>query len=89
MSVVHGFGGMKIRDGMLSFEPRLPEKWTGLSFTILHRGRTLMVRIQRNKIRIDNLEGSALELYLEGKKIKVEPGSSAEAELTSIFHTAD
>ncbi len=63
MSVVYGFGGMKIRDGKLSFEPGLPEGWKGLSFKIYYRGRTLKVNIDKSKVSIENLEGSDTELH--------------------------
>ena len=66
MSVVYGFGGMKIRDGLLSFEPKLPENWASLAFKILYRGRTLQVVIEKKSIRIENLEGKDLEIWLCG-----------------------
>ncbi len=81
MSVVYGFGGMKIREGMLSFEPRLPEKWEGLSFKILYRNRTLKVNINKSKVTIENLEGEGLDLYLAGVRTWVGAGKSVVAEL--------
>ncbi|MEN8155821.1 MAG: family 65 glycosyl hydrolase domain-containing protein [Bacteroidota bacterium] len=81
MSVVYGFGGMKVREGLLSFEPRLPDQWSGLSFKILYRGRTLNVRIDNNKVTIQNIEGEGVELYLVGSKINIEAGGSAVADL--------
>ena len=76
MSVVYGFGGMKIRGGVLSFEPSLPEKWKSLSFKILYRGKTLKVNIEKKQMTIDNLEGPGLELYLSGKLNSLELGGS-------------
>ena len=32
MSVVYGFGGMSILEGLLCFDPALPENWEALSF---------------------------------------------------------
>jgi maltose phosphorylase len=81
MSVVYGFGGMKIREGMLSFEPRLPDKWNGLSFKILYRGRTLKVNIEKSRLIIENLEGEGLELYLAGVRTCVDAGKSVVADI--------
>jgi maltose phosphorylase len=81
MSVVYGFGGMKIRDGLLSFDPRLPEKWEGLCFKILYRGRTLNVDIHKEKVSIENLEGDALDLYLAGSKTHLKASGSVVAEI--------
>ena len=38
IALVGGFGGLRHRDGMVSFAPRLPEGLTRLAFTILLRG---------------------------------------------------
>ena len=43
MSIVEGFGGMRIIDDKLSFTPRIPEKWKSYSFKINFRNRILKV----------------------------------------------
>jgi len=68
MSVVYGFGGMKVSSDMLEFNPRLPEQWERLSFKILYRGRTLNVRIEQGSINIENLDGEEIEVSVAGKK---------------------
>lgn len=79
MSVVYGFGGMKIREGMLSFDPVLPENWDGLSFKILYRRSTLKATIEKQKVCIENLDGPALELYLMGSKSQLAAGGQLVA----------
>jgi maltose phosphorylase len=81
MSVIYGFGGMRIRDGLLSFEPMLPENWKSLSFKILYRGRTLQVGIEKDQVVIKNLEGEGLDLYLMGTKKHLESSGSLAADL--------
>ncbi|MCK5136812.1 MAG: glycoside hydrolase family 65 protein [Bacteroidales bacterium] len=81
MSVVYGFGGMKIRNGLLSFDPRLPERWKGLSFKILYRGRTLKIIIDKETVTIENLEGEGLELYLMGEKAILDQNGSTVANM--------
>ena len=49
MSVVLGFGGMRIKEGMLSFTPNLPKKWKFISFNINSRGRILNVSISEKE----------------------------------------
>jgi maltose phosphorylase len=68
MSVIYGFGGMKIKDGLLNFEPQLPAHWQTLSFKVLYRGRTLQVRIEKKKVSIEHLEGEKTDLYLLGTR---------------------
>jgi maltose phosphorylase len=81
MSVVCGFGGMRIREGMLSFDPRLPEKWSRLAFKILYRGRTLQVNIKKKKVTIENLEGKGMDLLLAGAKKRVKKGGTVVADI--------
>jgi len=80
MSVVHGFGGMMIKDEVLSFEPHLPEGWKILSFKILYRGRTLKVHIEKKKVSITNLEGDGLDFYLAGSKMHLDQQGTVFAE---------
>ena len=81
MSVIYGFGGMMIREGLLSFEPHLPVNRKALSFKILYRGRTLEIQIDRKRASISNLEGERMELFLAGERVLLEHGGSVIADL--------
>ncbi|MDL1974991.1 MAG: family 65 glycosyl hydrolase domain-containing protein [Deltaproteobacteria bacterium] len=81
MSVVYGFGGMKIREGLLSFDPQLPHQWKGLSFNILYRGRILKVNIEKGRVTIENLEGKGLDLYLVGSKTHLDAHGSVVGDI--------
>ena len=43
IAVVAGFGGMRVKEGSLSFAPRLPADITRLAFRVLYRGRCVEV----------------------------------------------
>ena len=69
MSVVQGFGGMRIlKDAAgaynLHFNPRLPKGWNALRFTMLWRGSLLAVNIEHGTINVEVLEGNNIELYI-------------------------
>jgi len=49
MSIVEGFGGMRIVDDKLSFTPRIPEQWESYSFKINFRNRIVTVTVQNEK----------------------------------------
>src|SRR5690606_13392594 len=34
MSIVEGFGGMRVRNGKLNFEPKIPKEWESYSFKV-------------------------------------------------------
>jgi maltose phosphorylase len=60
MAVVEGFGGMRVRDGILSFNPLLPTKWNAFSFQIGFRGALLNVRVSREGVSIKNTSAQAI-----------------------------
>jgi maltose phosphorylase len=45
LAVIQGFAGMRVRDGKLSFDPKLPKHWTGLSFKLDFRGEVVTFKV--------------------------------------------
>ncbi len=70
MSVVLGFGGMRIREEMISFNPNLPKKWKSLSFIINYRGRKLKVSISEKKVNVGLIEGEPLDVEINGNRVQ-------------------
>lgn len=68
MSVVEGFGGMRVRNDRLSFSPFLPEKWRSFSFHIGFRGALLNIKVSREGVRIKNLSGSETTVLVHEKE---------------------
>ena len=71
LSVVEGFGGMRVRDGVLSFDPKLPAAWQSLNFKINFRGRVLSVKATHASVEVAN-EGAPVEINLCGELYRVE-----------------
>jgi maltose phosphorylase len=59
LSVVQGFGGMRIIKSKLHFEPALPKQWKQLKFTILWRGTRLAISINNRKMIVENTGNEA------------------------------
>jgi len=75
MSIVEGFGGMRVKNDALHFEPRIPEQWKGYSFKINFRNQILQVSIEANETKF-NLEGTKeLTVFVNGKAVLVEPNT--------------
>ena len=73
MSIVEGFGGMRVKNDVLYFEPRLPEQWKGFSFKINFRHQILKVIVNKGETTFE-LEGTEpLEVYVFGEKSVVQP----------------
>jgi maltose phosphorylase len=69
MSVVKGFGGMRVKDGMLHFNPFIPEQWTSYSFRLEFRGRVIKVRVSREKVDTILESGEPLTINMAGKEV--------------------
>lgn len=73
MSIVEGFGGMRVKNDALYFEPRLPEQWEGFSFKINFRNQILKVNVNKGETTF-KLEGTEpLEVYVFDQKVVVQP----------------
>ncbi len=73
MSIVEGFGGMRVKNDQLYFEPRLPEQWEGFSFKVNFRHQILKVIVNKGET-IFELEGTEpLEVYVFDQKVVVQP----------------
>jgi maltose phosphorylase len=77
MAVVEGFGGMRVNDGILSFNPFIPANWNAFSFKIKFRGNLLNIKVDKKGINIENLSGNAITVkifdalhLIDSKKVK-------------------
>jgi maltose phosphorylase len=75
MSIVEGFGGMRVKNDTLHFEPKIPKEWEGYSFKINFRNQILKVVVNHKETSF-SLDGSQnIKVYVKGKEILVEPNS--------------
>lgn len=73
MSIVEGFGGMRIVDDMLSFNLQIPENWKSYSFKINFRNQIVKVSVTHNGVEYDVENGEALDIFSNGKLTTVLP----------------
>ena len=75
MSIVEGFGGMRVKNDTLHFSPRIPKEWKGYSFKINFRNQILKVAVSQNETNFV-LEGNTeITVNVNGKKVLVEPNN--------------
>lgn len=75
MSIVEGFGGMRVKNDTLHFEPRIPKEWNGYSFKINFRNQILKISVHQNDTTF-SLEGNKeISVFVNGKEVLVEPNS--------------
>jgi alpha,alpha-trehalose phosphorylase len=68
MALVTGFGGMRARNGVLGFSPRLPLGLVGLSFRLRYRGRLVHVEVHSDKAQYSLLSGDPLTISHHGQQ---------------------
>lgn len=72
MSVIKGFGGMRIRNGKLHFNPFIPDKWKSYSFRLEFRGRVIKVKVTADGAETVLESGDSLEIMMKDKSILLE-----------------
>ncbi|SHF44772.1 maltose phosphorylase [Mariniphaga anaerophila] len=72
MSFVMGFGGMRVKNNRLTFNPFLPEKWGSWSFRIKFRGVHLEVTMQQKQFTIVNHsdQTASVEVWNQAETVK-------------------
>ena len=76
MSIVEGFGGMRMREDKLSFYPRIPKEWKSYSFKINFRSRILKVTVTSSgcQFELDGKEEMSIRVF--DKRVVLTPGNS-------------
>jgi maltose phosphorylase len=74
MSIVEGFGGMRLRNGLLNFEPQIPEQWDSYTFKVNFRGRSLKVSVSRDGNLFSLDRGESLKIVVNNEPVTVHAG---------------
>jgi trehalose/maltose hydrolase-like predicted phosphorylase len=84
-ALVAGFGGLRERDGMLSFDPALPDGLAGLTFSVRWHGVRLRVEVCRTDVTYAVHDGpdARLPLLHAGEELVITAGSPVTRSLKS------
>ena len=76
MSLVQGFGGMRVYDDTLQFNPGLPDAWTSFTFKVNFRDNLVAIEVNQQEVNISNLSGPEISIKVLGEEVSVsEKGS--------------
>ena len=79
MSIVEGFGGMRVENDQLSFKPQIPENWNAYSFKVNFRDRIVKVSVSSKGTEFF-LEGSeSLDIQVNNKELTLVPNEQITA----------
>jgi maltose phosphorylase len=67
MAFVQGFGGMRVKNDRLNFNPFIPKGWNSYSFRLNFREAHLEFKMDKSQFRVFNHSKSNIELVVHGK----------------------
>jgi maltose phosphorylase len=73
MSIVEGFGGMRVKNDRLHFSPKIPKEWEGYSFKINFRNQIIKVAITHFETTFSVDGNKDLTIAVNGKNVTVSP----------------
>ncbi len=79
MSIVEGFGGMRVLDGTLHFEPRIPKQWKSYSFKVNFRHQIITVTVSADGCSFGITGKGPLTIQVHGKSVQLIPGKTVQA----------
>ena len=79
MSIVEGFGGMRVINDKLSFKPQIPNQWSAYSFKVNFRNRIIKVNVTAKETTFHLTGTQEVTIRVNGKKVALFPD-----ELTTV-----
>ena len=71
MTIIKGFAGMRVHDGILEFNTFIPQQWNSYSFKIRFRGAILNVKVTNYDTLITNESNQLVKIKLNGKMLEL------------------
>lgn len=78
LSIVEGFGGMRVKDNQLHFAPKIPSQWEAYSFKINFRNHIVKVQVSASGVDFKVDGDTSLEIVVNGQPRRIE-GSAVVA----------
>jgi maltose phosphorylase len=76
MSIVEGFGGMRVVDDKLSFYPQIPKQWKAYAFNVNFRNRIIKVRVTDKETTFELNGDTEMSIRVNGKRVELIPGNT-------------
>lgn len=73
MSIVEGFGGMRVINDKLSFKPQIPDQWQAYSFKVNFRDRIIKVNVTSENTTFQLTGAEEVSIRVNGKKVVLLP----------------
>ncbi len=81
MSMIEGFGGMRVLNGQLHFNPLIPEQWDSISFKIRFKESELRITASSSNLNVENLSNNDIQFMVYSKVYALKGQKSVEIKL--------
>lgn len=78
LSIVEGFGGMRLLNDQLHFDPFIPKQWDFYSFIVKFRDQLLKVEVSKEKVTIVNQGSENAQVFIKGVEYNIRVRESAD-----------
>ncbi|MGB0770225.1 MAG: family 65 glycosyl hydrolase domain-containing protein [Flavobacteriaceae bacterium] len=73
MSIVEGFGGMRVKNNQLHFSPQIPKQWQSYSFKVNFRGTILKVIVNHTETSFEVSGEESMQIIVNDQPMNVKP----------------
>jgi alpha,alpha-trehalose phosphorylase len=73
-ALVSGFGGMRDYNGVITFDPRLPDEWPSLTFRFILKGTRVRAKLTRDQYEFVVEDGTEASFSVRGRELTVRAG---------------
>ncbi len=80
-STVMGFGGVRMKGEKLYLTPKLPQKWTKLTFPLCIKGNFLKISVDKTSVTVINHGNEEVSFLLQEEMVKVPAGMKMERKI--------
>ncbi|MCV6630937.1 MAG: family 65 glycosyl hydrolase domain-containing protein [Flavobacteriaceae bacterium] len=81
MSIVEGFGGLRIKNDTLTLQPQVPKQWDGFSFKINFRSHIITVHCEHDKILLTTANNGDIDIQISNQSLSLKPNTPLEITL--------
>ncbi|MGW9684169.1 glycoside hydrolase family 65 protein [Flagellimonas sp. 2504JD1-5] len=79
MSIVEGFGGMRIKNDQLCFTPQIPKQWESYSFKVNFRNQIVTITVADQEVSFEISGDKELTIQVNNKTATLIPGKTVKA----------
>jgi beta-phosphoglucomutase len=88
LALTWGFGGLRISDGRIGFDPTLPPAWRGYRFGVVWKNRRITVAVDAQTASYTLTSGAPLSIVHAGKSLLLTEGATQAQALNTLYPAA-